>query len=119
VKKLLIIEDNPDVLANLLLILEMEGFEVASVSTGRESILHARAHSPDLILSDISLPDLSGLEILRKLREDSRTTTIPVIVMTAYSDPQLHQDCLAAGALRIFEKPPDIEELIDTIHRAT
>ena len=116
--RILIIEDQPELLSDLLLILELEGYEVEGASTGQEGVQLAFATPPNLILCDFLLPDINGLDIVRQLREDPCTEKTPVIFITAIADPALHQACLSAGAIYVFEKPFAVEKLLETIRSA-
>jgi DNA-binding NarL/FixJ family response regulator len=81
--RILVIEDNAQMRQNLVLMLEMEGFEVIQAENGQSGLESARTHSPDLILCDVMLPLLDGHGVLKALRTDSHTATIPLIFLTA------------------------------------
>jgi len=83
--KVLIVEDNELSLRLLLEILEYEGYEVLSTELGEAAIELVRQHRPDLILMDIQLPGISGMETAQRLKGDAQTRTIPIIAITAFA----------------------------------
>src|ERR1043165_1423775 len=85
-KKILVIEDESATLENLVLMLEMEGFKPFSATNGRLGIEVARRELPDVILCDVSMPELDGYGVLESLRADSSTVSIPFIFLTAKGD---------------------------------
>jgi len=85
-KKILVIEDEPSVRANILELLEAEEFDVVSAENGFIGALWAQQHLPDLITCDVMMPEVNGYEVLSTLRQDSRTATIPFIFLTAMAD---------------------------------
>ncbi len=85
-KKILVIEDQPLVRANILEILELEEFDVVSAENGLFGILWAQEHLPDLIICDVMMPEIDGYEVLGALRQNSTTATIPIIFLTAMAD---------------------------------
>src|ERR1043166_1985027 len=85
-KTILIIEDEPQMRANLVTILKMEHFQVAAATNGRDGIELARKEAPDLILCDIMMPGPEGHQVLKTLREDPQTASIPLIFLTAKTD---------------------------------
>jgi CheY-like chemotaxis protein len=113
----LYVEDNP---ANLKLVEEIISFRpdlrLLSAPDGHLGIELARAHLPDLILMDINLPGVNGLDALRILRSDSRTSDIPVIALTANAMPRDLEKGLAAGFFRYLVKPINIDEFTEAIN---
>jgi len=82
-KRILVIDDEPDLRELVRINLDQAGYSVEAVSTGREA-LHALRHStPDLVVLDLMLPDISGTELCKKIRSDSALAEIPVIMLTA------------------------------------
>jgi CheY-like chemotaxis protein len=115
----LAIEDNP---ANLVLIdhvLRMRpNIELITAVQASLGILLARQHQPDLILLDLNLPDLSGNEVLARLKADPSTAWIPVIVVSADATRSQFDGLVASGAHASLTKPIDIPELLDAVDRA-
>ncbi len=81
-ERILIIDDEPDVVAYLAAVLEDEGFAVACAGSGEAGLEQARADKPDLITLDVTMPGMSGVEVLTELRRDSALAAVPVIIIT-------------------------------------
>jgi CheY-like chemotaxis protein len=84
-RKILVIDDEPDVIGYLAAFLEDEGFHVLTAPGGPEGLKLAREQAPDLITLDITMPAMSGIEVLTTLRRDDRLSRIPVIIITGVS----------------------------------
>ena len=110
-KKILIIEDELDLIKGLKLNLSDEGFEVDSAVTGTDGLRKAVEKAPDLIILDIMLPEMDGLEVCRKLRQKNIST--PVIMLTAKGEEIDKVVGLELGADDYITKPFSIRELID------
>ncbi len=114
-KKILIIDDEPDVLKTSVLFLEAAGFKVITASDGMEGLRKARTESPDLIVTDIMLPKLDGYRLCRMLKFDDKYKKIPVIFLTARaqdSDEQMSKEVCADFYMR---KPFAPQALISKI----
>jgi len=85
-KKILVIDDEPDVVSYLSVFFEDEGFEVVTARDGRDGLAMARRESPDLITLDITMPRMSGIEVLTNLRRDPDLASIPVVVVTGVAN---------------------------------
>jgi CheY-like chemotaxis protein len=113
---LLYVEDNP---ANLKLVEEIVRFRpdlrLLAAADGHLGLSLARTHLPDMILMDLNLPGLGGMDVLRELRRDPRTAGIPVIALTANAMPRDIERGLAAGFFRYLTKPIDVERFNDAI----
>ena len=96
-KRILIVEDNKADVRLLRDILERSGYETFQTGDGLEAISLALAHSPDLILMDIQLPEISGLEVTRRLRGDSRSRHIPIVAVTAFAMGWHQREALDSG----------------------
>ncbi|HMC37912.1 MAG TPA: response regulator, partial [Actinomycetota bacterium] len=111
---LLSIEDNP---ANLKLIERLAarrpGWKLLTAMQGSLGLDLARQHRPDLVLLDLHLPDLPGEEVLNALREDPRTSDIPVVVVSADATPSQIRKLLAAGATAYLTKPLDVRRFLE------
>lgn len=115
VKTILVIEDEASLRESILTILKIEGFEVLGASTGRKGVELARAHLPDLIIADIMMPELDGYDVLRELRQQSITATIPFIFLTARSTWDDMRRGMELGADDYIPKPFHSQELIASI----
>lgn len=81
--KILVVDDNPDSVAIMRGILESRGYEVASVSRGMKAIEYLSTQTVDLVLLDVMMPEMSGIEVLQRLKADAATGHLPVILVTA------------------------------------
>ncbi|MBD2312340.1 EAL domain-containing protein [Desertifilum sp. FACHB-1129] len=113
--KILIIEDELPIRANILELLEAEDFEVLEAANGQEGVNLAKQHQPDLILCDIMMPILNGYEVLKLLQEDSETAIIPVILLTAKADNLDIRRGMQLGADDYLTKPCTPDELLQAV----
>ena len=116
VAKVLVIDDDPVILELLRVNFEIESFEVITASDGREGLEKARTANPDVVLSDIMMPRIDGLELVSTLREDPRTRNLPVILLSAKAQNAEVQQGLDMGADDYVTKPFDPLELIDRVN---
>jgi two-component system cell cycle response regulator DivK len=114
-KRILIVEDNKIDVRLLKDILEWRGYETLQTDDGLEAINLAWANRPDLILMDIQLPDVSGLEVTRRLRDDDRSKQIPIIAVTAFAMEWHEREALDSGCDAYLSKPITIFRLLDAI----
>jgi DNA-binding NarL/FixJ family response regulator len=115
-KKILVIEDEAETLANLVLMLEMEGFQPFSAPNGRVGVAVARREQPDVILCDVSMPELDGYGVLEALRADSTTVSIPFIFLTAKGDKKDLRTGMNLGADDYLTKPASADEVLAAIN---
>ena len=113
-KKILIVEDNLDMREVLHLYLKTEGFDVVVASDGREGLYLARAEKPDLIITDLHMPNLDGLTLVKELRTEPAFKDTPIIVFTAFSRED-RDSAIRAGANRAVDKPTHFDSLIDDV----
>jgi two-component system cell cycle response regulator DivK len=114
-KRILIVEDNKLDVRLLKDILETRGYETLRTGDGLEAISLALAHSPDLILMDIQLPEISGLEVTRRLRGDNRSRHIPIIAVTAFAMGWHQREALDSGCDAYISKPISIFGFLSTV----
>jgi diguanylate cyclase (GGDEF)-like protein len=114
----LIADDDEDIRAFLEITLGLAGFEVIQARDGVEALELAHAHTPDVIVLDVMMPRMSGLEALQRLRHDPRTSHIPVLMLTAKSQRQDTIEGLEGGADDYVTKPFDADVLIARIGSA-
>ncbi len=114
-KKIVIIEDDTEILNLLIYNLEKNGFVVEGFSNGYEGLNYVLTHPPDLLILDLMLPDIDGLEIFRDLKSKEKTKNLPVIILTAKSDEVDRVLGLELGADDYIVKPFSIRELIARI----
>ena len=113
--RVLIIEDEIDILENVSELLALEGFDILTASNGFEGVKVALAHQPDLIVSDIKMPELDGYGVLLELRNDPRTSTTPFIFLTARADRESMRHGMELGADDYLMKPFEPQELIKAV----
>jgi two-component system, cell cycle response regulator DivK len=114
-KRILIVEDNETDVRLLKDILEWRGYETLQTGNGLEAINLAFANLPDLILMDIQLPEISGLEITRRLKGDDRSQRIPIVAVTAFAMGWHEREALDSGCDAFVSKPISIFSFLRTI----
>jgi len=107
-------EANATMLTNVL---RSRGYQVIAVKDGVEALAAAREIHPDIILMDIQMPNLGGLEATRQIRTDAMLGEIPVIAMTALTMPGDREQCLDAGVNDYLRKPLSIKGLLKTVQQ--
>jgi two-component system, cell cycle response regulator DivK len=118
-KKILIVEDNPDVRRVLTLSLRHLGYEIVEANTGSSGIALTVSEIPDLVLVDLSLPDVSGLEIAKAIKENPRTAEIPLVALSGHTEREMAAKALQAGMAAYLVKPIHTQELIKVIEKLT
>ena len=114
-KKILIIEDNPDVRENTAEILELSNYEVVTAENGKEGVKAASEELPDLIICDVMMPELDGFGVLRILSQNPVTATIPFIFLTARTEKSDFRKGMSLGADDYITKPFDDVDLLNAI----
>lgn len=109
---ILVIDDDSSVVGVLKALLSKEGFDVESAADGFEGLSRAKTIRPDLVLLDISMPKMNGLETCRRLKDGNGTRDIPIVMFTAYTDSDSKITSLKAGANDFLGKPLDSSELV-------
>jgi CheY-like chemotaxis protein len=106
----LVVEDDPETRQYYTDVLSRDGFVVSEAHNGHQALEKALKSLPDLILTDIAVPGLDGIELCRRLRAEERTRSVPVIAITGYGDRQYPDRALGAGANHVLIKPcpPDV-----------
>jgi two-component system CheB/CheR fusion protein len=115
--RVLLVEDSKDVLGVLQLELEWMGYQVDAVSDGDTALDAARRTSPDVIVSDLCMPGMNGLELILRLRKIPGLASIPAIALTGTSEDKDIQDAFSAGFAAHLVKPVEPKELGDEITR--
>ncbi len=116
---ILVVEDDPDTRQSLSLALSIHGFSVTGVEDGAEALTAVAAQAPDLILLDLMMPRLDGWTVIRKLKENPQTASIPVIVLTGKPvDPQRDKTRIfGMGVRQVLTKPISVEMLVGEIRK--
>ena len=116
-ERILVVEDNEKNMKLLRDVLGATGYRTLEATTGGEAVLLATEQAPDLVLMDIQMPDVDGVEALRRLRADERTAAIPVLAVTAQAMHGDREHFLAAGFDGYLSKPVNVRELIGTVRQ--
>ena len=111
-QKILIVEDEPDSLEIASILLQMYDADVITATNGREGLEQARKHRPKFIISDLSMPEMSGWEMIYTLKNDRSTMDIPVIALTAHAMTGDRERALAAGFHNYLSKPLRVETFV-------
>jgi CheY-like chemotaxis protein len=117
-KTVLIIEDEADAAELFAEMMRVSGFRVLKTSSSTPALSLIAAEKPDIIILDIMMPDISGLDILRQMRQDSALARIPVVVVSAKSMPADIRIGMEAGASTYLTKPVGFLELKEAVERA-
>ena len=116
-KKILIVEDNIDLIQVLSLTLEFEGYEVILAADGNQALNLAASHLPDLVLLDISLPDMDGFTVACQIRQNQKTHSIPILATTGKVSFEDRERCLKNGCDDYISKPYTPKELASHIEK--
>ncbi|HZD56906.1 MAG TPA: response regulator [Anaerolineales bacterium] len=114
---ILFVDDDPYTLETLTKSVQLFGHKAFHAASGKEALAQAIAHSPDLIMTDMMLPDMDGLNLLNQLHLDAATAGIPVVMLSASPEVDLAELCKAAGAEMFLNKPVRLQTLLDIIQR--
>lgn len=116
-KKILLVDDEVEILALLVELLEDEGYQVVQAENGEQAMQLFQIENPDLVITDMRMPKKNGLELLREIKDSG--SDVDVIILTGQSDEATAIDCLKAGAYDYLLKPiEDLDLLITAINRA-
>ena len=113
--QILVVEDNERNMKLFCDLLQASGYRTLGATTGEGAVELALEHQPDLVLMDIQLPDIDGLEALNRLRADERSSTLPVLALTAQAMEGDRERFLAAGFDGYMSKPVNVRDLIGTV----
>lgn len=113
--RVLVVDDDPTILRTLRINLRARGFEVETVTNGRDALDAVEDATPDVVVLDLGLPDLDGVDVLRHIR---RTSRVPVVVLSARHDRDDKVEALDEGADDYVTKPFDIDELMARVRAA-
>lgn len=113
--KILIVDDDPNSVALMAYTLEFEGYQVLQAEDGTSGLKLVEAQSPDLVLLDVMLPDLSGLEVCRRIREELRRPEIKVVMLSAKADTADQDRGIEAGADVYLTKPAEPEQVVRSV----
>jgi CheY-like chemotaxis protein len=114
VDRILVVDDLPDNYVLLQTVLEDEGYQVEVADNGHAALERVIARPPDLILLDVMMPEMSGFEVTRRIRQNPSLPFIPILLVTGYNEPT-PADGFDAGADGFIRKPIDFDELLNRI----
>jgi two-component system cell cycle response regulator DivK len=114
-EQILVVEDNEKNMKLFRDVLHAAGYRILEATTGGRAVELATEQGPDLVLMDVQLPDIDGVEALGRLRADERTASVAVLAVTAQAMHGDRERFLAAGFDGYVSKPVDIRELLDTV----
>lgn len=114
-KRILLVEDEPNIVESLRFILEQSGFAVDVVSDGSIALARVSTDSPDAVVLDIMLPGMNGFDVLRAIRGDPKLAALPVIVLTAKGQPNDRKLAETIGATAFITKPYSNAEVIECV----
>ena len=115
--QILVVEDNEKNMKLFRDVLLATGYRTLEATTGRQAVELATEHAPDLVLMDIQLPDIDGIEALSRLRRDDRTASVPVLALTAQAMEGDRERFLAAGFDGYLSKPVNVPDFLATVKR--
>jgi two-component system alkaline phosphatase synthesis response regulator PhoP len=115
--KILLVEDHDDTRDFVGFLLKQLGHEVVGASNGKDALLEAVHQPPDLVLMDINMPEVDGLQTIAALRAIAPMRTIPIVAMTAHYSPSFREVALAAGFDEYLQKPVTVEVLAETLKK--
>jgi two-component system cell cycle response regulator DivK len=114
---ILIVEDNEKNMKLARDILKAKGYDTLEAVTGEEGVRLAKEGKPDLVLMDIQLPGINGIEAFKRIRSDPATARIPVVALTASVTPTDRSEINAAGFDAFIGKPINLKEFVETVRR--
>jgi DNA-binding response OmpR family regulator len=114
-RAVLVVEDDPEINELVGAYVQIAGFDYESALNGRQAVEKAGQMHPALIVLDVMLPDFDGFEVARRLKSETHTSSIPIVMLTALDREDYRQRGRSAGAVGYLTKPFDPDRLIDTI----
>ena len=117
-KRILVVEDVADLRRVIVAVLtQVGGYETVEAANGREAVAKAVSEKQDLILMDVNLPDISGIDAARAVKSNPRTAHIPIIAQTGWISSRWKAAALAAGMVAYLQKPASLDLIISTIEK--
>jgi CheY-like chemotaxis protein len=112
--KILLVEDDADTRFALAMLFELEGFEVVTAQDGEEAYTQAVSERPDLIVTDINMPKMTGLDLIKMVRKDDRIESTPIVAMSAVEKQNLNR-AKELGAVAVAQKPIEFDQFLSLI----
>tara|TARA_R110000824_G_scaffold372077_1_gene561958 strand:- start:40815 stop:41189 length:375 start_codon:yes stop_codon:yes gene_type:complete len=113
--KVLVVDDEPNIVLSLEFLMEQAGFEVVTAEDGEQALARVNDSQPDLLLLDISLPGISGFDVLERLRNEEATAQLPIIMLTAHGRDVEREKGMALGADDYITKPFSTQSLVEKV----
>ena len=114
--KVLVVDDEPNIVLSLEFLMQQAGFEVTTAFDGESALALVNENPPDLVLLDISLPGISGFEVLEQLRSQAVFKRLPIVMLTAHGREVEREKGLALGADDYITKPFSTRQLVEKVH---
>jgi CheY-like chemotaxis protein len=111
--KILVVDDNIDHRELMVIMLEAEGYKIFTAQDGSEGLEQIEANHPDLVICDVMMPGIDGIQMVKVLRQMPEHINIPILMITAHGD--VRANAIQAGANRTIGKPFDLDELINLV----
>ena len=117
-KKILLVEDSDTTrLTHRIMIRRRTGYDVIAVANGAEALKTAAAQRPDLVLMDVMMPGMDGLEVCRRMRKERATANVPIVLLTFRVGEASVSEGFASGCTAYLKKPIEVDELVDTLRQ--
>lgn len=113
--KVLVVDDEPNIVLSLEFLMQQAGFEVTTAFDGESALMLVNENPPDLVLLDISLPGISGFEVLEQLRNQAAFKRLPIVMLTAHGREVEREKGLALGADDYITKPFSTRQLVEKV----
>lgn len=114
-QRVLLVDDDPGLTTLLELVFRRAGYEVVVANNGMDGLNQAELSTPDLIVLDIMMPDVSGIEVCRRLRANPKTAGVPIMILSASGNKEDREMALEAGADTFIQKPISPTELVNRV----
>ena len=115
--KVLVVDDEPNIVLSLEFLMEQAGFEVVTAEDGEQALARVTDSQPDLLLLDISLPRISGFDVLERLRSEEATSDLAIIMLTAHGRDVEREKGMALGADDYITKPFSTQALVEKVKK--
>ena len=114
-KRILLVEDTKALAQNMADILSMEGFDIVIQEDGQKALSYLQTESCDLILTDIVMPNMDGISLIKKVRSDKSLANTPIIVISAKTTEETKKEAAESGSNLFLNKPCDTENLVNSV----
>jgi DNA-binding response OmpR family regulator len=114
-KHIFVVEDTPDLRANIIELLQMEGYRVTSAVNGKEAIALLNEIKADLIITDLVMPEMDGFDLIIQVRKNLKWKNLPILVFTAMPPIETAKKVLEMGANSYIKKPSSLDDLLESI----